>query len=1374
MIIKGGSALSRNQYYVRDSIFMLVAVVMLVFSVNVFAGNSVIRFNEVMTGLNGDSSIQFIEVVARDNQELSWGPSTSGEPGRAMLVFYNANGEETSRYIIPDNPRGSVDNPDTIGNESNTILFATQGFVDLLNASVDFVIPPVVPANNGKICFRDNPDNSQDVIDLCISYGGKNYFGDTESVDAANQNVLSIMDSSSLSRNNLNDATFGQNGHLNADFILSTPTPSSSQATINLSNTALEFASNSVGETSMPTALSMVEQGKNLFFKETFNGNGRTCDNCHKEDEKFGLTAEKINSLSPDDPLFRNEQNINTLIVSSEDSMGSLTLEMAKPSDYQVGDTITGTLGGSAKILAVETVFSPAIQKHYLVIDGRSLDIPDNVISDSAGNSGLLVSFQEGDLNGPNPVHGTTSGLEISAFLRGDRALIVENIDGFTEREVLRGSPSLMNLKFTAPYGLSAEFPDLQSFSAGAIAQHFPRRMKREAGVDFRVAISEELKALTVFQESLVSVSDENFDDLNLFERFITTDQQRRGRDLFFGEGLCVACHFGTVLAGTFDGDPGIRALDTGVARLQINRDQGLPTEESIGSPENSRAFSVPTLFDLGETAPFFHDNSVATLADAIAFYSSDAFAASREGQIFGAIRAVGIPENVSAIESFLLALTEPPPVGLTPDSVDFFNTAIGESSHSSVTISNLGDEPLSINSFQFGGTDKSDFQLAYPDQIARTLLPGESYDIDIVYTATSIGDKQARLELNAMFGEKEFKFNIPLNGSQGAPEIVIATEEISFGSVDINSVLPVIQLVEISNSLTAGAPLKIRDLKLVGSDADQFQLLPGFNQPQLRPGESQFIVVSFEPTSVGEKEVELMIISNDPESPEEEAELTGNVVNGNLPGPAINVNFMEVDFGSQDVDAGQILTRTIEIKNEVIAGAVLEIHELKLSGDDADNFVLLNRMDRTTLQPGESLFVTVAFDPKSLGEKEAKFKIKSNDRKNAKVKVELEGEAIDQKLADIFIRPTELTVRQGEVANFTALGSFSDGTVRELSFERNINIFFEVGNPELAFGFGGGNIFAINAGTTTVTATANGIASDPATLIITPPPAIVSFEITPLEISTEVGEIVFLAAMGLLEDGTTENVTDRLTWSSSDPNVARVEFSGFLLALNPGVTTITAVSQTGVREKAPATVTVNTPPAIIEFDITPLSVNLPLGQAIIFTAFGLTEDGIFRDVTRLVNWQSSNENVATAEQGGFVIATGVGVATITAVSHNGVSANAPATLQVFELTLPSPIVEFDIIPGDTEISLGDDVGYFATGLLEDGSLQDVTRFVQWSSSDSTVAVIDRGGFAISLSPGTTTISATTESGIKANKDSLLTVVDGPVVSPPRADQPIL
>lgn len=53
----------------------------------------------------------------------------------------------------------------------------------------------------------------------------------------------------------------------------------------------------------------LVAKGRDLFFNETFEGNGRTCGTCHPSGNNFTLDRDFITTLPPDDPLFAAENN---------------------------------------------------------------------------------------------------------------------------------------------------------------------------------------------------------------------------------------------------------------------------------------------------------------------------------------------------------------------------------------------------------------------------------------------------------------------------------------------------------------------------------------------------------------------------------------------------------------------------------------------------------------------------------------------------------------------------------------------------------------------------------------------------------------------------------------------------------------------------------------------------------------------------------------------------------------------------------------------------------------------------------------------------------------------------------------------------------
>jgi hypothetical protein len=55
----------------------------------------------------------------------------------------------------------------------------------------------------------------------------------------------------------------------------------------------------------------LINEGRDIFFNETFEGNGRTCGSCHAEDNNFTIDPRSISKLPSDDPLFVAEREGN-------------------------------------------------------------------------------------------------------------------------------------------------------------------------------------------------------------------------------------------------------------------------------------------------------------------------------------------------------------------------------------------------------------------------------------------------------------------------------------------------------------------------------------------------------------------------------------------------------------------------------------------------------------------------------------------------------------------------------------------------------------------------------------------------------------------------------------------------------------------------------------------------------------------------------------------------------------------------------------------------------------------------------------------------------------------------------------------------------
>jgi len=126
------------------------------------ATNHQLRMDQIMAGLNGDASVQFIQIVVSDNSQKDWGPQGAETESRAMLVFFDGNGNQTAVFKFPEDPPPGA----------NTVLIATAGFTNAMGLRADMIIPPLLTPGSGKVCFKSNPANpNRFFVNLCLSYG---------------------------------------------------------------------------------------------------------------------------------------------------------------------------------------------------------------------------------------------------------------------------------------------------------------------------------------------------------------------------------------------------------------------------------------------------------------------------------------------------------------------------------------------------------------------------------------------------------------------------------------------------------------------------------------------------------------------------------------------------------------------------------------------------------------------------------------------------------------------------------------------------------------------------------------------------------------------------------------------------------------------------------------------------------------------------------------------------------------------------------------------------------------------------------------------------------------------------------------------------
>jgi mono/diheme cytochrome c family protein len=349
----------------------------------------------------------------------------------------------------------------------------------------------------------------------------------------------------------------------------------------------------------------LIARGRQIFVEETFAGNGRTCATCHRPDNNHTIDPRYIARLPQHDPLFVAEYDPNLAELEHPALLRQLGLILANVDGFDR----PGVLRSVPHLNALATSITTEICKEH---GGQGDFCADDGFVNALGWSG----------------------------------------DGAP------GSGSL------------------REFALGAIAQHFPKTLNRVPGVDFRLPTDEELTALEAYLLSLGRSQDPNLADLTftspIVERgkllFDTKQNPVRDGKVVLGETAnCNGCHQNA--GGNSSTTAANPTRDTGVENQRDLPAQLLdataPLDGGFGRDERHNCgahfdqlcfgdgrFNTPPLIEAADTAPFFHNHSVNTLEEAIAFYATDAF-----NQSPGSVTSSGADRRVKLDSAQVVAI---------------------------------------------------------------------------------------------------------------------------------------------------------------------------------------------------------------------------------------------------------------------------------------------------------------------------------------------------------------------------------------------------------------------------------------------------------------------------------------------------------------------------------------------------------------------------------------------------------------------------------------------------------------------------------------------------------------------------------------------
>lgn len=331
--------------------------------------------------------------------------------------------------------------------------------------------------------------------------------------------------------------------------------------------------------------------------------------------------------------------------------------------------------------------------------------------------------------------------------------------------------------------------------------------------------------------------------------------------------------------------------------------------------------------------------------------------------------------------------------------------------------------------------------------------------------------------------------------------------------------------------------------------------------------------------------------------------------------------------------------------------------------------------------------------------------------------------------LSSIAVAPSSVTIAPLTTQLYTAIGTFSDASTQDISHDvtwASSTAAATISNTSGSVGVATG----VSAGAPSISATLAGVTgSAPLTVSSA---TLSSIAVTPSNIGIAVGSNLAMVAVGTFSDASTQPLATVCAWSSSATNVATVS-ENIVTAIANGPATITCTLN-GVSGTANLTVE-----GFTAIAISPATPSLAENTSTKLTAIATLADGSTQDVTSSSSWTSSNPSVATMSvaSGSFGVASGSspGTSTVTATLGGQIGV---ASLTVTDATLTAIAIK----PPNPTITLGQRKQFGATGTFSDGTTQDLTQQVTWTSSDVAVAIINSSGATLTSGTGTATIGA--------------------------------
>jgi hypothetical protein len=304
-----------------------------------------------------------------------------------------------------------------------------------------------------------------------------------------------------------------------------------------------------------------------------------------------------------------------------------------------------------------------------------------------------------------------------------------------------------------------------------------------------------------------------------------------------------------------------------------------------------------------------------------------------------------------------------------SPASENFGTVSVGSSGSAMVQLKNTGTASVKISAIAMSGPGFTLSSLSLP----MTLAANQAATLTAGFKPTTSGQFSGHITVTSNATDSPTLVSLSGAGASAAAALTATPSSISFGTVPTGT--STTQTVRMSN--LGESPLTISSVTASGTGLSFAGLTTPMN---IAAGQNANLTVALKLSSAGAASGEITITSNAPGSPTQIAwSATAQASVVTLASNPASLSFGNVSVGTTD-------TLQTTIKNTGNSNA--NISMISVSGT---GFTLNGSGSAVTLGPGQSLTVSVSFDPKAAGSDSGKLTIASN-ASNPQLAVALAG----------------------------------------------------------------------------------------------------------------------------------------------------------------------------------------------------------------------------------------------------------------------------------------------------------------------------------------------------------------------------------------------